>query len=53
MFGAGCLLLDNDETFGSHADGAGGDPASLLLANDFAECDDSAASLCLCWGGCG
>ena len=51
MFGAGCLLLDNDEKVGSHADGAGGDPASLLLANDFAECDDSAASFCLCWGG--
>ena len=52
MFGAGCLLLDNEKVV-SHADGAGGDPVSLLLANDFTECEDSVASLCLCRGGCG
>ena len=50
MFGAGCLLLDNEKVV-SHADGAGGDPVSLLLANDFTECEDSVGSLCLCQGG--
>ena len=49
MFGAGYLLLDNEKDI-SHADGAGGDPAFLLLGNDIAEFEDSAASLCLCWG---